>query len=400
MRSVSALVPRSSASSRPRLPKRHRNRKHFSGWRPASLTLILPLVLGALAAPALAQNNTYTWSGGSDGHWNVAGNWSSAPPTTSANTALLFDVASNYTVINDYSNFVLNNLTFGVGAQSYNMSGGTLGFVSNGLGQAPTLVQNSSTGQVISSAIRLDNNLTLQGSGAGKLTLSGIVSGSGGLIQNGPFTTLLTGSNTYTGGTTINGGFLAIGADNNLGAAGGSLSLGGGGLQFTSSLISARAITLNTGGGTFDTNGNNNTLTGNISGSGGLVKVGTGNLTLFNPTTYTGSTTINGGTLSLGDTQALSTQTAVTVGANSALVLNNFSQSIGSLAGSGSVSLGTANLTTGNDNTSTTFSGSLFGSGGLVKAGNGTLTLTGSNTYTGNTTINGGTLALGSLQAL
>jgi autotransporter-associated beta strand protein len=58
---------------------------------------------------------------------------------------------------------------------------------------------------------------------------------------------------------------------------------------------------------------------------------------------------------------------------------------IGSLAGAGGVTLGSAILTTGNDNTSTIFSGSIAGTGGLTKIGAGTFMLTGASTYTGPT---------------
>ena len=75
--------------------------------------------------------------------------------------------------------------------------------------------------------------------------------------------------------------------------------------------------------------------------------------------------------------------------------LNNFSQSIGSLAGAGSVTLGTSTLITGNNNISTDFSGVIGGLGGLTKVGTGTQTLSGENTYFGGTTISNGTLQLG-----
>ena len=75
------------------------------------------------------------------------------------------------------------------------------------------------------------------------------------------------------------------------------------------------------------------------------------------------------------------------------LDLAEFSQTIGALAGAGSVTLGSATLTTGG-NASTTFSAIRGGGGGLIKAGNRPL-LTGTNTYNGGTTINGGTLKLG-----
>ena len=79
--------------------------------------------------------------------------------------------------------------------------------------------------------------------------------------------------------------------------------------------------------------------------------------------------------------------------------VNNFNTQIGSLAGGGStggnVILGTANLTTGADNTSPTYGGSISGSGTLAKIGSGTQTLTGINTYTGDTTISAGGLTIG-----
>jgi hypothetical protein len=96
---------------------------------------------------------------------------------------------------------------------------------------------------------------------------------------------MFTAANTYSGGTSITAGVLAVAADNNLGAASGGLAVSGGTLQFLSSFTSNRAVTLNAGGGTIDTNGNNATLGGTISGSGGLTKVGTGTLTLAGAST-------------------------------------------------------------------------------------------------------------------
>jgi autotransporter-associated beta strand protein len=111
----------------------------------------------------------------------------------------------------------------------------------------------------------------------------------------------LSGINTYQGGTTINGGTLAVAADANLGAAAGVLALGGGTLQFLTGFTTNRAVTLNAGGGAFDTNGNNATLAGAIGGIGGLTKFGVGTLTLTGINTFAGGTMVSGGTLQLGE---------------------------------------------------------------------------------------------------
>jgi autotransporter-associated beta strand protein len=95
---------------------------------------------------------------------------------------------------------------------------------------------------------------------------------------------------------------LAVNADANLGAAAGGLAFDGGTLRFLSSFTTNRAITLNAGGGTFDTSAaTSSTLGGTISGTGGLTKTGAGALTLLGTNNYTGGTTVNGGILFLGD---------------------------------------------------------------------------------------------------
>lgn len=135
---------------------------------------------------------------------------------------------------------------------------------------------------------------------------------------------------------------------------------------------------------------------GAAGGTGGsLIKVGSGTLTLSGANTYTGTTTVTAGTLAAGAVNTLPGLTALTVENPGTLNLAGFNQSIGSLAGDGAVTLGNATLTTGNDGTSTTFSGVMSGSGVLDKVGTGTFILAGNNTYTGGTTIGAGTLQLG-----
>ena len=85
----------------------------------------------------------------------------------------------------------------------------------------------------------------------------------------------------------------------------------------------------------------------------------------------------------------------MTVAGGATFDLNDTNETIGSLAGAGNVTLGIGTLTAGGDNTSTTYTGMMSGTGGLTKHGTGTFTLSGNNSYTGATTINVGTLQLG-----
>jgi autotransporter-associated beta strand protein len=129
-----------------------------------------------------------------------------------------------------------------------------------------------------------------------------------------------------------------------------------------------------------------------------LSKTGSGTLTLSAASSYAGLTSVNAGTLQAGISNAFSSSSAYTVGSGATLDLNSLNQTIGSLAGAGNVTLGSATLTAGRDNSTAirTFSGAISGSGGsLTKTGTDTLVLSGPNTYSGGTTINGGALQIG-----
>lgn len=239
----------------------------------------------------------------------------------------------------------------------------------------------------------------------GSLTVSGVVSGAAGnnLVKVGTGTLTLAGTNTFAGSTTVNAGTVAIAADSGLGAAPGSptaahLTLDGGTLRNTASLTLAanRGVELGAAGGTFSTDsGTTLTYNGIAAGSGSLTKTGTGTLALGGANTYSGATAISAGTLRLTADNALSNSTAVTVASGATFDVNNRTDTVGSLAGAGSVTLGSGSLTVGADNTSTAFSGIASGTGNLIKTGTGTATFSGANTFTGNLQINQGTVALG-----
>jgi autotransporter-associated beta strand protein len=129
-----------------------------------------------------------------------------------------------------------------------------------------------------------------------------------------------------------------------------------------------------------------------------LNKIGAGTLRFTGvgtASTYNGVVNVNEGTLQLdsgntmGDLASLNVNAALTVNGN---------ETIGSLGGAstGTASIGSGlTLTTGGNNATTTFAGTIAGAGNLTKAGTGAMTVSGTNTYTGTTTVNAGTLALG-----
>ena len=155
------------------------------------------------------------------------------------------------------------------------------------------------------------------------------------------------------------------------------------------------AVMLSAGG-----NGSGTTYSGMFCGPGGLIKAGSGMLTLSGSNTYSGLTTISAGTISLNNTNAAPNST-VSVNSNNSLIFKTNSGAIttfnvGGLAGGGNIDLADGShaltLCAGGNGASTMYSAALSGSGGLTKAGGGSLDLCGSNTYTGKTTIAAGTL--------
>ncbi|CAE6731362.1 autotransporter outer membrane beta-barrel domain-containing protein [Paraburkholderia aspalathi] len=138
-------------------------------------------------------------------------------------------------------------------------------------------------------------------------TYTGSISGTGAVDKTGAGVLTLApaaaSGNTYSGGTTIDQGTIAVGADNALGANTGGLTFNSGTLQLTTSfdLAATRAITLAAGGGTIDTQSFDTTLSQAVSGTGALTKAGSGSLLMTGVSTYSGATTVAAGTLAIGD---------------------------------------------------------------------------------------------------
>ncbi|MGU4313279.1 fibronectin-binding autotransporter adhesin ShdA [Salmonella enterica subsp. enterica serovar Bareilly] len=173
-------------------------------------------------------------------------------------------------------------------------------------------------------------------------TLDNNVTGEGQIVKSGSDELIVTGDNNYSGGTTISDGTLIADHADSLGtgaiANSGVLQVGEGELENT------------------------------LSGSGSLVKTGTGELTLNGDNDYSGGTTIDDGVLIADHADSLGT---------------------GAVANSGVLQVGEGKL-----------KNTLSGTGSLVKTGTGELTLSGDNDYSGGTTISGGTLIAANVNAL
>jgi fibronectin-binding autotransporter adhesin len=220
--------------------------------------------------------------------------------------------------------------------------------------------------------------------------VSGAISGLGQLIQAGTGTLVLSGTNLYSGQThLIGGGTLKAGSTTgfspnsaftvnttlDLGGFSNSIgSLAGGGIVTNSGTLSPAILTVGA-------DGTGTTFSGDLKDGAstlGLTKSGAGVMLLNGLSTYSGATLVSGGTLKAGSSSGFSPNSAFTV--NSTLDLGGFSNTIGSLAGSGLLinsGAGLAKLTTGGDNTDTTFSGRLIDSGGpigLTRTGLGIMT--------------------------
>lgn len=211
------------------------------------------------------------------------------------------------------------------------------------------------------------NNGTLAFNRNNTMTFAGIISGTGAVIQMGTGTTILTGINTYSGGTFLDDGTLSVSADDNLGAAAGALTFNSGTLQNTAGFSSDRGVTLNAGGGTFETLADL-TWSGVIGGAGGLTKSGASALILTDENTYGGGTTISTGTLQLGD------------GGTSGAI-------VGDVVADGTLAF--------NRSDSIIFDGVISGAGAIRHIGSGLTDLTANSSgFTGTTSVEAGTLAV------
>lgn len=344
------------------------SRNQFLDTHPTSapLGLLLRRTLLALCACALgnvALHAQVIWDGGgANDNFGTAANWDNNTAPSNPSGSVLRFAGSTRLTPSVNSAWTVNGIQFDSGASAFTIGGAnTLSIrTSSGIANlddttqtitAPVILQANQTwltstttgGLNVNATVSLNSaTLTTNANTSSTITINGTVSGLGGLtVATGTGTTTLTGSasNTFTGTTTVNAGTLQL------------------------SKTAGNAVAAN-------------------------IVIGDG----------TGTDTLRlGAANQIADTSRISFNAAGTP----TFDLNGFSETIGGLSSANTgavISLGAGTLTVGSasNNLDSSFSGTISGSGGLTKAGLGTLTLTGNNSYTGTTTVSAGTLKLGS----
>lgn len=442
-----------------------------------------------LLAPTVAVEKE--WDGSKDATWNDKDNWTTIDKPTSTQIALFDDLGQGRSAVTLDGNNTIAGITFGnLGNAAYTISGTrTLTLT----GAVPYIQQQNVNAQTLSmTTLALAGNTVADITGAGNLTINSTITESGGarsLIKDGTGSGKLilagTGANTYSGGLFINNGIVEARKSSALGTGAATIAAGAT-LELSGGITPTNGITLGGtgvgGAGAINNLSGNNALTGNLTLSGdtrfqstagtltlsgadalddasrsltfggagnitvskvigtgtpgtestvAVIKDGAGTLTLSGTVanTFSGTTTVNAGTLVLFKTAGLNaiagnlvvgdgtgTDTVqlaagnqiadtrtVTLNQGGVFNLAGFSETIGGINSSATgsqVQLGTGTLTV-NSSAANTYAGTLTGAGTLNKDGVGRLTLSGASTaFTGTTNVNSGIVALGSATAL
>ncbi len=324
-----------------------------------------------------------------------------------------------------------------------------------GVGQSLTLNANQATTPILSTlsgaAVTLLSNITLtdgttnriEANGAlGSLTLAGNFTGSGNLLKQASGNLVLSGTaNTNTGTTSIGNGTLTVNTGSALGT--GNLTLSQTSTNATTVILNnaaqsigtltsswaaltgtiAQTLTLNSTTLTINQSADSTfgvgsvaTLTSVITGTGSIIKEGTGTLTLTSANSYSGATTVNAGTLvtsgagvisgditvASGATLTLGTVQTITSLAANGTVNVNVAETLGSLSGSGAVNANAAITVANTSPAVSSFTGTFTGSSALNKSGTGTLSFGGNNSssYSGAVNVSGGVVKAAATGAL
>ncbi len=412
------------------------NEIHVYGSNSKTLTFN-GAISGSSKAFKIKQNNIIvfnsanTYSGNTE--IDIGEIWIGASGDISASSSIF---VGNGGATADDCKFFLNDsdggLTF---SRTININDGDGTEQNRELGGLNTSGTNTFSGTIVRTGSN-NKTVTLYVGSGGTVAFSGDINGDDTVMKRGAGTVRFSGANSYSANTEINAGGLHIAQGGSI--AGGTVYVGLGSATGTAAefLIADtdggttvnRALVINPGSGGNRTIGGNNTSGTNTFGgtitrdsdaddesvtltatSGGLVDytntlsgndtvyVTGGGVTRYSLVgkTYTGATVVsNSSTLRINAANLIDDGSALTVVTGATFDMTNNAETVGSIAGGGSITMGTAQLIAGQDNTSTTFSGIISGAspGSFVKKGTGTLVLSGTNSYNGNTFVVGGSL--------
>jgi autotransporter-associated beta strand protein len=317
----------------------------------------------------------------------------------------------NYAVSDDNTGVLAVRATYGNSSTTLVVKPSALTLKSLSITRSQASVGGLGTGIVT-------NNASLVFDCGGAATISNAIGGTGGIVQCGSGTVVLSGSNTYTGSTTVNGGTLQLGNSEAIGVANADVIMLAGTLDLHGNSVSIRS--LRGSGGTITDHGTSagtsvltvntivNTTYGGLLCDGetrhiAIAKTGAGTLILAGANTHTGGTTVDAGTVQLGNTNALG-NAAASLTVNDGIVdLEGHSVTLGSLSGVGGIitdcltGTGVTTLTLSPTEGVSRFAGVIQDGSSrtlaVTKGLAGTVVLSGVNTYTGATTVTGGTLS-------
>jgi len=323
-------------------------------------------VAGTQSGIVIATAETFTWNFPLAGVWSNATKWTNEagvalPPATSglAKYKMIFNQSGTYTATQDLADgFVLNQLNFT--GSTVTINGNGLALVSNGA-TPPQINQSAAVNSTVGNNLALNADTTVDLIGG--VTLNGVISGAGGITKTGSGALNIGNSaNSYGGPTVISNGRLTSNVGGNGGFGTGSsitlangafLDLNGPSTVVTKSgIFNGGTITANNGfsatwsapitlnaNTTFDTG---MSVNGIIGGTGGLIKIGGGTMSLNAANTFSGTMAVNVGTLKLGASGSINDATNLSLAAGTTFDVS----SIGSYVLSSSTALSASGAAT------------------------------------------------------
>ena len=369
----------------------------------------------SITPATIAFTGQAQWNASGSASWNAVGSWKDSigggavtPPGTRgiAGDTLIFASATGPVARLDGASPTLAGITFNNAATSYALAQGSGGSVTlqGSTGAAVSVLAGSHT---ISAPLHLASDTIFSAAAASSLTISSPIEGSGGVTLTGSGMLTLSGANTYTGPTQVNGGTLQFsGASANLGTR--AITANGGAVQYTNATIN---------GGTLAGNGTHTTLAGGSSSfSGTTVSAGTpfvangpttftdvtnyGPMTANSTLSWTGGTNAAGGSLAVNgtlDTSEFTTAGNITI-ANGG-ILNNSATNLTAYNGAQIIvnSGGTLNADSQNDGVALNLQICLLVNNGTITGATNVgygATVQGSGTFGQVNLASGGTLSV------